>query len=256
MLTRENASYRTFRKTAHHRSSEEGQGWEGTEVNDSLNVFDNSENRTPTLVLENHPQDSRVRICEDGIFQTLNKQMGTGGGNVPMVMEERNARTQNQILCILQETYGEEAVIEWGASILATLQQADVLRQGMYEGSLQGETEDREELDGSSLPCSEIVAEWILRDMRKQSECGCSSQGWESAEQRIEQSSETLQKLPCENTPSGKDLLDMWSKGEGLGLLQQALHQIQEIRRSNGILWEGGDGMNSVSTVVRRLTPL
>lgn len=79
MLTKESALFRTFRKTAHPRSADEGQGWEGTEVNDSLNVFDNSENRTPTLVLENHPQDSRVRICEDGIFQTLNKQMGTGG---------------------------------------------------------------------------------------------------------------------------------------------------------------------------------
>jgi hypothetical protein len=33
-----------------------------------------------TLVIENHPQDSRVRICEDGIFQSLPGKMGTGGG--------------------------------------------------------------------------------------------------------------------------------------------------------------------------------
>lgn len=39
-------------------------------------------------VLENHPADSRVKICEDGIFQTLSSRMGTGGGNVPMVMEK------------------------------------------------------------------------------------------------------------------------------------------------------------------------
>ena len=32
------------------------------------------------VVLENHPADSRVRICEDGIFQTLSSRMGTGGG--------------------------------------------------------------------------------------------------------------------------------------------------------------------------------
>lgn len=38
-------------------------------------------------VLENHPTDSRVKICEDGVFQTLSSRMGTGGGNVPMVME-------------------------------------------------------------------------------------------------------------------------------------------------------------------------
>lgn len=39
-----------------------------------------------TYVIENHPQDSRVRICEDGIFQALPAKMGTGGGNVPMVL--------------------------------------------------------------------------------------------------------------------------------------------------------------------------
>ena len=31
-------------------------------------------------ILENHPADSRVKICEDGIFQTLSSRMGTGGG--------------------------------------------------------------------------------------------------------------------------------------------------------------------------------
>ena len=37
-------------------------------------------------ILENHPADSRVKLCEDGVFQTLSGRMGTGG-NVPMVME-------------------------------------------------------------------------------------------------------------------------------------------------------------------------
>jgi len=31
-------------------------------------------------ILENHPADSRVKICEDNIFQTLSSRMGTGGG--------------------------------------------------------------------------------------------------------------------------------------------------------------------------------
>ena len=39
------------------------------------------------VVLENHPNDSRVKICEDNVFQTLSSRMGTGGGNVPMVMQ-------------------------------------------------------------------------------------------------------------------------------------------------------------------------
>ena len=78
----------SFRKKGHPQNKWGGQQWEQTEVNDTLNIFDNSETRTPTLILENHPADSRVKICKDGIFQTLSSRMGTGGGNTPMVMEE------------------------------------------------------------------------------------------------------------------------------------------------------------------------
>ena len=39
--------------------------------------------------IENHPADSRVDIDESGKVQTLTSRMGTGGGNVPMVMEAR-----------------------------------------------------------------------------------------------------------------------------------------------------------------------
>jgi len=39
------------------------------------------------IALENHPMDSRVKISEDGKVQTLPTRMGTGGGNVPLLME-------------------------------------------------------------------------------------------------------------------------------------------------------------------------
>ena len=37
--------------------------------------------------IENHPADSRVDIDDSGKVQTLTSRMGTGGGNVPMVLE-------------------------------------------------------------------------------------------------------------------------------------------------------------------------
>ena len=43
----------------------------------------------PPLVvvpLEHHPNDSRIRIIDDDICQTLSSRMGTGGGNVPLVL--------------------------------------------------------------------------------------------------------------------------------------------------------------------------
>lgn len=39
------------------------------------------------VVLEHHPNDSRIRVSEDGICQTLSQRMGTGGGNVPLVIK-------------------------------------------------------------------------------------------------------------------------------------------------------------------------
>ena len=42
------------------------------------------------LALENHPADSRVKLSGDGKVQTLTSQMGTGGGNVPMVMSRED----------------------------------------------------------------------------------------------------------------------------------------------------------------------
>ena len=44
------------------------------------------------ILLENYPADSRVKILEDDVCQTLSSWMGTGGGNVPMVIEVEDAK--------------------------------------------------------------------------------------------------------------------------------------------------------------------
>lgn len=36
--------------------------------------------------IENHPNDSRVKIDPDGVVQTLSSRMGTGGNNTPFVL--------------------------------------------------------------------------------------------------------------------------------------------------------------------------
>lgn len=42
------------------------------------------------LAVENRPQDSRAKISEDGIVQTLDARMGMGGGNVPLLLKIRS----------------------------------------------------------------------------------------------------------------------------------------------------------------------
>lgn len=60
-----------------------GKGWtEG--VSYTLNTIDRP--AVFSVPLESHPQDSRVKIAEDGMVQTLSGKMGTGGGNVPLIL--------------------------------------------------------------------------------------------------------------------------------------------------------------------------
>lgn len=170
-----------------------------------------------------------------------------GGDEIPT--------TRSPILRLLWETYGKEKTLKWGVAVLESLQQAEVLRQRMHEGSVQGETEKGQELGSCPQTSSTVVAGWLLRDMRKQQECGCSPYRWESAEQRFVKSATAMPELPYKSPSSVQDLFNMWEKGEGIWLLQQTLYQIQEIWRPvDGC--KGGDGMKDVSTVVRRLTPL
>lgn len=46
------------------------------------------------IMLENHPNDSRIKIDESGNCQTLTSRMGTEGGNVPLCMVPIQAITQ------------------------------------------------------------------------------------------------------------------------------------------------------------------
>lgn len=40
------------------------------------------------IILDHHPADSRTDVAEDQkTVQTLTSRMGTGGGNVPMILE-------------------------------------------------------------------------------------------------------------------------------------------------------------------------
>lgn len=108
--------------------------------------------------IENHPADSRVDIDETGKVQTLTGRMGTGGGNVPMVMEaipvyclqgngiDRadtagcNGRGWNDETCYTLNTidrpavvYAEEAINVHGEPISGTLLARDYKGVGRWD---------------------------------------------------------------------------------------------------------------------------
>ena len=60
--------------------------------------------------VENHAQDSRVSLRPDNTVQTLAERMGTGGGNVPLVL----------VPCFGQASYDEYASTEQAVTLKAT----------------------------------------------------------------------------------------------------------------------------------------
>lgn len=73
---------------------EGGHIYEGVSGTLRSNAGDNQMN--VAYCVENHPADSRVRIKDDGIVQTLDARMGMGGGNVPLVMFSKVRRAQSK----------------------------------------------------------------------------------------------------------------------------------------------------------------
>ena len=68
------------------------------------------------LAVENHPQDSRVKINEDGVVQTLSGQMGTGGG-------ECSSDIRKQVADVYAATCGSFMSI--GCNVCPTLMARD-----------------------------------------------------------------------------------------------------------------------------------
>lgn len=60
MYQTENLSYKSYRKQGHPRDAR-GQGWEETDIADTLNIYDLSEARTPILIVQEvkHRDDNR-----------------------------------------------------------------------------------------------------------------------------------------------------------------------------------------------------
>ena len=82
------------------------------DISDRRKVVAENENLAPTLqakmgtggnnvpiVIETHGQDARWNLSEDNIVQTLASNMGTGGGNVPMILDgARSVDLRNQTM--------------------------------------------------------------------------------------------------------------------------------------------------------------
>lgn len=170
---------------------------------------------------------------------------------------ERNAAARNSILQILWETYGEKAVQQWGIGMLELLQQEGLLRERVHENSVQVQTENWNELEHYSQICASEEGKRLLRNLRESGKNGRTPYRPQSTKQQFGEPSKALPELSHSNAQEAERLLNMWETNKGIGLLQQALHSFQEVRRSvcNKVPKVPRRTQNR-KYIVRRLTPL
>ena len=78
-----------YRKVRRAQSKDDFETWQHSSISNTLNCFDVGDVRSTTIIIEHHPNDSRTKIADDQKnCQGLTSRMGTGGGNVPLILQE------------------------------------------------------------------------------------------------------------------------------------------------------------------------
>lgn len=187
-------------------------------------------------------------LTTDGSSPKHNNRVIVGGYN------DVNANERNtcEILRLLRKEIGEKAFAEWGIAITTSFQQAEVLQQGVHEKSIFENREKQSNIQQCSHN-SEIDKQVdyernCLPKMRLHEKFRCSPSGRRLYEQFREQFDCAMQKLSHENPSPQEFMCALWQAGKGIGVLREALSEIQEIRRCVDMQWQKG-------VRIRRLTP-
>ena len=80
-----------FNKSRRAQSETDYETWVEGGVVPTLNAFDNGDTRATTLIIFYGNRVDDIRI-QDGVINTLQARMGTGGNNMPMLMRMREGK--------------------------------------------------------------------------------------------------------------------------------------------------------------------
>ena len=95
-----------FHKKSHPKSKEEGQGWEETDVSDTLNLFDQGETRTPTLAVELGAESRVGGHTYEEVSGTLRAEMGDNQMSVVYGADQYNGNVEEEKEGTLGENCG------------------------------------------------------------------------------------------------------------------------------------------------------
>ena len=141
-------------------------------------------------------------------------------------------RDTDKVLQMLWETIGTQA-IQWTVGGFGCIQQKDILRQNVHEArevECGSKSKQLEQFTCNGKTNQRFnYEEGQMRRMWEGWKSRYTPQGFELSEQRYRQFDDFMQKLSHENTQDKKGLYCMWRASEGVGVLQQALLEIQKI---------------------------
>lgn len=168
--------------------------------------------------------------------------------------EVANEESISEILRVLRKEIGEEAFSEWAIRGLCCVLQEEVLRQNVYAKSVYESWTYNAELFKCTYHSEgnqqSVYSEESVRDMWENWTVGCSPQRRGLSEQQRGQFDDFMQKLPHEAAQQKTFVYYLWKSSEGIGILRQALSEIQKI-------WESDDGgeVQRYRYRIRKLTP-
>ena len=196
----------------------------------------------PMVVYGNKNRDDMVETC-------YNKGINHNGDNYHGSTQETNA---NKILRALRKEVGEEAFTQWGLGVSYSFLEKEVLRPLVHGKGIRCETiEGGHKVVNSALSRKKACAEGQLCELWQAGRERRTPQRWGLEEQCRRELGAHLSQLPQQGASNKTFMRDMWHASEGIGILREALSEIQEIRRP----YVDESKSAHASYTVRRLTP-
>ncbi|MFA9381943.1 MAG: DNA cytosine methyltransferase, partial [Acetanaerobacterium sp.] len=108
---------------------------------------DMGDNQT-AVAIENYPADSRVKLSEAGVVQTLSERMGTGGGNTPMVITAFGICSHNSNSMLSPNPHSGIYKAETSRTLDLNCNRPDCNQGGVAVVAVQGSMIGREDKNG------------------------------------------------------------------------------------------------------------
>lgn len=206
------------------------------------------------------PTEQRLEPNSQGLCNTL-----TSVQKDNLVMEKGVCRIEKEvdyeegiafeILRILRAEIGEKDFSEWSIRGLWCVLQEEILRQNVHAKGIYENWTHRPELFKFAYNSKDnqysIHSEKAMRNMWEEWTVRCTPQRRGLSEQQCRKFDDFMSKLPYEETQRKRFVCCLWKTSEGIGVLREALSEIQKA-------WESTNctEMQRCTYRIRKLTPL